>query len=200
MGEKPAINKVREGILEMSNRLPEHMMKMINVQRHDWLNHIQVLSGLIKLENYEEVNHYLENIVSLLQNEQLISQLGNTDLILYILSYTSRYPSLVFEVEMAEKINLNDYNISADELSLLMQILELFALHTIYSNDLLPSLLLTMGKLESKVQFTLDFVGRLDEQMAPKWNRISKELIELGTTIHSKEKGENEWLLEIIMG
>lgn len=178
----------------------EHIINMINHQRHDWLNHIQVLHGLLKLESYEKMQNYLEKITFQLQLDQYISQLRNTELILYIHTFPARNSVMAFEVEIAEIIHLDEYKITSDHIHLLLELLDHFAQNSVIENDVLPSLLLTMGKLESKVQFTLDFVGRLDEQMAPKWNRISKELIELGTTIHSKEKGENEWLLEIIMG
>lgn len=174
---------------------------MINHHRHDWLNHIQVLHGLLKLESYEAMKQYLDKITVQVQHEQYISQLRNDELILYIHTYSARNSVMLFEVEIAEKIHLDEYNIAIEQFQLLIELIELLSQSSLIKNDVLPSLVLTMGKLENKVVFTLDYVGHLNQELLiNKWMQIREQLLELGTSINDQEQTENEWLLEICMG
>lgn len=185
----------------MSKISLEHIIKMINHQRHDWLNHIQVLHGLLKLESYDDMRNYLDKITVQLQNDQYISQLRNAELILYIHTYSSRNTAMLFEVEITETIHLDRYSIDHESIRLLIELIELFSQCSSFGSEILPSLLLIMGKLDSKVQFTLDYVGQLNQTLfSHEWDRIRRELLELGTIINVKEQNEKEWLLEICMG
>jgi stage 0 sporulation protein B (sporulation initiation phosphotransferase) len=176
-------------------------MNMINHRRHDWLNHIQVLNGLYKLENYTEMMRYMDLITTGLQNEHMISQLKHTDLILYIHTYPSRNPTILFEVDITEPIRLDEYCITDQQIELFIQILEHFTQYFLFTEDILPSLHLTLGKLEKRILFTVDIVGRIDEQhFLPKWNQLYTELLTFDTHIQIVEQNETEWLLEIIMG
>ncbi len=199
MGEQYDIKG--KGRLDMSKISQEQIIKMINLQRHDLLNHIQVLHGFLKLGSYDEMMHYLEKITTQLQNEHYISQLRSSELFLYIHTYPVRNAVMLFEVEIAETIHLDEYNIVNEQIKLLIELLELVSQGSTISNDVLPSLLLTMGKLGDRVKFTIDYVGYLNQEvLTQEWSRIYHQLLELGTTINEKEQSENEWLLEIIMG
>lgn len=190
-----------ENTLDMSQVSFEDIIKMINHQRHDWLNHIQVLHGLLQLNSYEELKQYLDKITVQLQNDHYISQLQNAELILYIHTYSTRNRVMLFEVEITEKIHLDEYNIAMEQIQLLIELIELLSQRSLIENDILPSLVLTMGKLENKVVFTLDYVGHLNAELfIREWNRIREKLLEIGTSIKDHEKNESEWLIEICMG
>lgn len=40
---------------------PERIMELISVQRHDFLNHLQVISGLLQLNRGEQAREYIKN-------------------------------------------------------------------------------------------------------------------------------------------
>lgn len=177
------------------------ILRMLQLQRHDWLNHIQVLDGLLKIESYQQLKHYIDKIAQQLQQEQFVSVLGNSDLILYIYSFTSRYPNVQFECEISEAIPLHTYPINAEQIALFMQLLDAIAEHSEDNQDVLPSLLLCVGKLENKVQFVIDYVGGLNEaSFAPIWGEIREQWVQQGIHIVEREKNETEWLIEIVMG
>ncbi len=187
--------------MEISASCQELILRMLQLQRHDWLNHIQVLDGLLKIESYQQLQQYINQITLQLQQEQYVSLLGDRDLILYLFTYTSKYPSIQFELEISEAIPLHTYAISSEQLAILMQLLDGVAEHCIHNNDLLPNLLLRVGKLEDKVQFVIDYVGSLNEtSFAPLWETIKAQWMDHNTTMNEREKNETEWLIEIIMG
>ena len=49
-------------ILEESYRNLEQLNSTLRAQRHDYLNHLQVVYGMLELEDYEELHQYLEPV------------------------------------------------------------------------------------------------------------------------------------------
>lgn len=53
----------------------ENLNHVLRAQRHDFLNHLQTVYGLIEMEEYEEANHYIEKVYG---NIQSVSQMLRT--------------------------------------------------------------------------------------------------------------------------
>jgi len=58
----------------------------LNVKRHDWLNHIQVIKGYLTLKKHDRLQPYLEHIMSAIEQESKICHLGYSPLSRYLLT------------------------------------------------------------------------------------------------------------------
>lgn len=200
--ENGRISMMRKGKMDVDKLTitPDHITKMIDLRRHDWLNHIQVLNGLLRLESYNEVRNYLDRITTELQNEHYISQLSNPELVIYIHTYSSRYNSPQLDVEVTELIHLDQYQLSTEQIQALLHSIEVIAKHSVIKNDVLPSLQLTVGKLDKRVKFTIDYEGFVQAPFAELWHEAVQQLRQLDCIVHTQEQNNQEWLIEIIMG
>lgn len=179
----------------------DQILKMVNLRRHDWLNHIQVLLGQHSMQNYEEIRAYLNQLVDQLQNENHIARLGNSNFSLDLLTYPVRYPEIQFEVVIPEVIQLHEYGITDEVIGLIRNFLNCFGEFLSPESAESPSLLLTMGKIKDQVLVTLDFVGHLRwELMEESWNKIKTNLEAQGVKPIEKVKRDNEWVVDLIMG
>ena len=55
----------------------ENLNNSLRVQRHDFMNHLQVVYGLVELDEYQEVKKYIEDVYSDIQNVSRILKTGN---------------------------------------------------------------------------------------------------------------------------
>ncbi|GIP39209.1 hypothetical protein J31TS4_24890 [Paenibacillus sp. J31TS4] len=66
--------------------------------RHDWMNDVQVLFGLVRLGKFDKLQPYLDKLKHTLHQESCIARLGNPELAAYLASFrTVRRP---FELEV----------------------------------------------------------------------------------------------------
>ncbi len=59
--------------------LPDDIIKLLRVQKHDFLNHFQVILGYLQLEKYENALEYTKNAINITQENGSIMKL-NTNL------------------------------------------------------------------------------------------------------------------------
>ncbi|GEM_PF-5954958 len=79
---------------------------ILSTKRHDLFNHLQVLKGLTKLGKYDQINQYLDAIITELKNEVHITYLNDPALIKHLLIwYYDLTVSKEFEINLSEKIN-----------------------------------------------------------------------------------------------
>lgn len=177
------------------------ILKKLQIERHDWLNHIQVLQGFLKLESYGEVQRYIDTITQKLLLEQAITQLGNDEWVAYILTFETRYPTVQLEIELGEPFSLARYGIHTARILPLIELLDAIAHTSIVTKKWAPSIILRMAVQDDHVHFILDYIGAQDEgEWETRWHQAEAQLCENGETIVWHTKEAHEWLLEIIMG
>lgn len=186
------------GTFEVSK---EHMVQLLRVIRHDFLNHIQVLDGLMKLNEIEGAKEYLQQMTNELRQQQLISDLGDAALTLYLFTYRVKYPMIQFEMECTERLHLNHFLRSEEHIRFLMQLLEEIGESSQQQDEYVPSLLLRMGKINDRIILECDFAGNSQILFAKDWwSSLKSSWINAGAIIHELVRTDEEWVIEIIMG
>jgi hypothetical protein len=103
----------------------EELLNLLRVQRHDFVNHLQVISGYIQLKKHDKVMEYLTDISMALQNEGQVNKLENPILIASLL--TNRHEAGKWQVPLdinaisAVGLDDNEARGIADFINLLMQ-------------------------------------------------------------------------------
>jgi len=135
-------------------------------QRHDWLNHFQVLLGYLKLQRYDLCEEYIKRVTEQTNNESRISSLGIRPLTAYLLTYNSLHKNVRLEVEVPEIVNLTKLpNELQDRVyKLIVGIVEGYSRHSL-SNDGQPNvLLLLIKKLEKALYISVEYEGALEDR------------------------------------
>src|SRR5690606_8892232 len=68
----------------------EDLLDVMNHYRHDWMNDLQVLFGYIQLNKADKLKAYVENLSDKLYRESLVSKLGVSELVAYLLLFRSK--------------------------------------------------------------------------------------------------------------
>lgn len=61
------------------------LLEVIRVQRHDFMNHLQVISGLLQLEHYDRAREYIKQAAEELQQKSVFPRLGSPEVTAAIL-------------------------------------------------------------------------------------------------------------------
>jgi hypothetical protein len=103
----------------------EELLNLLRVQRHDFVNHLQVISGYIQLKKYDKVMEYLTDISVTLQNEGQVNKLENPILIASLLTTKHEAGKWQIPVDIyamsAVVLDDNEARGIAEFISLLMQ-------------------------------------------------------------------------------
>lgn len=85
----------------------EDLLNLLRVQRHDFMNHLQVVSGYIQLDKCEQAKEYIGQVSLELQKTGQIFKIGDFELILQLLlSVQSGFEKQVeFSVDLEENIS-----------------------------------------------------------------------------------------------
>lgn len=84
----------------------DDVVDWLNVKRHDWLNHIQVIMGYLSIKRYERLRAYLTHIQSEEEQESRICHLGYPPLIHYMLEHRLMKQDIVFNVHILRKFTI----------------------------------------------------------------------------------------------
>lgn len=135
-------------------------------QRHDWLNHLQVLLGYMKLQRYDVCEEYIKRVTESTNNDSRIAGLGLPSLVIYLLNYNSLYKNMKLEVEVPELIDLS---VLSKEMQnqihqLVTGIIDIYRTHSIDNDGLPNSLVLLLQKLDQALYVSIEYEGHLQAE------------------------------------
>lgn len=155
----------------------DQMMNILNHQRHDWMNNLQVLFGYIRMQKYDKLLDYMGKINAKAHQESLISKLGVPSLIWFYHSYRAESRELSLEFEMDEEINLLKLAVDPEMITrLIREVVGLFTESAETASGEPNTLSLSFDVEESGL--LLDFVYQgayRQEQAEAKLDRMGKD-------------------------
>lgn len=170
------------------------LLQVMDHQRHDWMNDIQVIFGYVQLKKYDNLLPFMESIKDKACKEGLISKLGLSDLAIYLHMYQIQAPSIQLDIEISQDLQLNRLVVSKFKLSkLLQEILSIFRKIPAQDDGDLNVLGLQWYEEEDYMFICFGFRGIYDQPQL-------KRLMAKALTIHSSFKRielrmelEKEW-------
>jgi stage 0 sporulation protein B (sporulation initiation phosphotransferase) len=102
MGEMNLENQPLDPSFEEEDKLLESLRH----QRHDWLNHFQVLLGYLKLGRYDFCEEYIRKVTENTNRDSRVAQLGYKPLVVYLLTFNALHKEIVLEVDLPKIIDL----------------------------------------------------------------------------------------------
>ncbi|WP_054949039.1 Spo0B domain-containing protein [Numidum massiliense] len=83
----------------------EHkLLTCLNFKRHDWLNHLQVMTGYLSLREYDRLRNYVTRVLDEAEREGQIFQIAYAPLAHYLLTYNIFAKDTAFNVHIAANV------------------------------------------------------------------------------------------------
>lgn len=142
----------------------EKFLQSLSHQRHDWLNHFQVLLGYLKLQRYDVCEDYIKKVTENTNNDSRIAALGYRPLVAYLLTFNALHKELTVEVELPDLIDLRSFSEEENTriYALIKRLVDTYLDHA--ENGQANTLLLLIQRLEESLYVSVDFEGDLDDQ------------------------------------
>ncbi|OYD08244.1 Spo0B domain-containing protein [Paludifilum halophilum] len=83
-------------------RNADETLQLLSRHRHDWMNHVQVVTGYASMGQAQRIPPYLEKQVNRLQEERLISRVEPSFLALTLVTLPQEYPEWQWEIHVDE--------------------------------------------------------------------------------------------------
>lgn len=93
----------------------DRTIRLLNHYRHDWMNELQVLFGYLRLGKYDVLSEYMNKIKASAIQDSLLSKLGNTSLIMYLLEHRISASGCLVELELETEIDLSRLDLDGDK-------------------------------------------------------------------------------------
>lgn len=84
----------------------EWLKEVLSRQRHDLMNHVQILMGYQSLKKPERITAYLQKLIQTATHERTISEIGYAPLAVSLLTLDQRYKQWAMSVEVENSLQL----------------------------------------------------------------------------------------------
>lgn len=149
----------RVQVCSLKSMLPSSadLLGMMQIQRHDFLNHLQVLGGLTQLKKTERVMEYISATVREINQERVLTKLLPPEAGLVLLSWCQRLREygISFNIELGV-----DMSQLVDGLVLAALLSEMFS--TLFSRESRPAEILLKSSVSGSVVLELMLRGQSD--------------------------------------
>lgn len=80
----------------------KRVIDILRQNRHDWLNHLQIIMGYITLKKVDQIPKYIEKIDEETKQRSLISSFENINLAVHLFVIPVHYSNIHIEIEIGE--------------------------------------------------------------------------------------------------
>jgi stage 0 sporulation protein B (sporulation initiation phosphotransferase) len=139
-------------------------LQALSYQRHDFMNDIQVIFGYLRMNKYDKILEFVENMKHKAERDSSISRLGAPELSLYLYSFRARHPIIDFEVELDQAVSLNELPIDTEAIGrMAIDLMEAIVREAKRNEDGLEKLALEMYTEEQCLYICFELYGTSGE-------------------------------------
>lgn len=176
------------------------LLTILNQQRHDWLNHFQVLLGYLRLGRPEEGEAYLQRVTEQTHQESHIARIQCPPLSVFFLTFHALHSDLRLEVEIYNDVDLSTLQIPQMDLyHFITQVIYTMKKYIPTDDAELPNLLVSLESKEGGVHFHFDMETTFSASAKPELEKLLVSGKEKGCTILHNTYEEDEWVLEFLI-
>ncbi|TQK73598.1 stage 0 sporulation protein B (sporulation initiation phosphotransferase) [Brevibacillus sp. AG162] len=178
----------------------DQLLTVLNRQRHDWLNHVQVLLGYLHLNRTEQGEAHLKRIAQMAMQESMVARLNSSLLSVFFLTFNALNNELLLEVDVCNHVDLTRVVLSEQDLfQLVSEILCTVNDHVDQSGYEPASMQVSLQMDECGVHFRFDLAGILHasgmEELEKLIRKSEQSTVEVTEWIHTEE----EWVLNLVV-
>lgn len=176
----------------------DQLLTVLNQQRHDWLNHFQVLLGYLRLGRPEQGEEYLKRVAALASQESSIAQINCSPLSIFFLTFNALHKDLLLEVEVSNQVDLS---LAAMERTDMFQFVT-DVVFTVKENVVkdpfeMANILISLADTENGIQLRFDVAGSLHESGNRELEKLVESSKQVAMTVTEWIVSDAEWVLEV---
>ncbi len=161
------------------------ILEVLQIYRHDWQNHLQMILGYVSLKKYEQIPQYIKKITYHSKQRSKITSLTEFNLAAFLFMIPINYPKLSSELDIAEGFEtFIDKEIGDLMLEAIKGFIELF--YKTLDKNIAHHLIISFARTDHVIIVNLEFEGNTME--------INKELLQLGSNFN---RNNNRFLVDI---
>jgi len=176
----------------------ELLLTVLNQQRHDWLNHFQVLLGYLKLGRPDAGEAYLKRVTEETLQESMIARLQCPPLSVFFLTYNALNHVLRLEVEVCNDVDLSSLTLGCDDFcQLVIDYVDVIENHVKEYQLDCPNLLISLITDEESVTIKFDLAAVLSTSAAEEMEKLTGRCMNYGAVVCESIHNEEEWILAL---
>ncbi len=174
------------------------LLQVLNHQRHDWLNHFQVLLGFLKMGRPEQGEEYLRRITDLVCQESNVARLNCPSLSVLFLTFNAIHKDLLLEVEVYNQTDLSTLVMGAENFATLVtELVYLIKEHQRASEYEVNSLLISLASNDQAVEIRFDLTGALFESGDQEVEKLLERGEPTEMIVEEWTRSDTEWVLAL---
>lgn len=139
----------------------DQILQAISLQRHEWMNDIQLLFGYVQMKKWDKLKDHVEWIKEKAAQESKLFKLGVPHLIVYLYTFEAASGTMKLEVELEQEIHLDELDLDvAPVAASILKVVDLFARSSSAGSDNCMTLIIYSEDGSLFVQF--EFTGNYD--------------------------------------
>lgn len=141
----------------------EDWLEFAKHQRHDLLNHFQVILGFLQMGRQELCIEYIRKMTKKNNQESRIASLGYPPLEAYLLTFNALHTDFFLEVDIPHPIDLNQYRMDKENLlRIISRLVEIYRSHMVKNQGKVNSCYLTLQIIEEYLNMIIEFEGEIE--------------------------------------
>jgi stage 0 sporulation protein B (sporulation initiation phosphotransferase) len=178
----------------------DQLLKVLNQQRHDWLNHFQVLLGYLRLGRPEQGEEYLKRVTELAYQDSMIARINSSLLSVFFLTFNALHTDLLLDVEVCNQVNLKEASVPETDLFRVVTDVVFAVKDHVNKPEYEPaSMLVSVLADESGIHFRFDLAGGLRASGRSELEKLVVSSKQLGIDVAEWIDTDEEWVLEIVV-
>jgi len=178
----------------------DQLLKVLNQQRHDWLNHFQVLLGYLRLGRPEQGEEYLKRVTELAYQDSMIARINSSLLSVFFLTFNALHQDLLLEVEVCNQVDLSDAAVSEADLFRAVTAIVFAVQEHVDKSPFEPvSMLISMFADKQGIHFRFDLAGQLRASGQAALEKLLESVKENGIVAVESIHTDEEWILELLV-
>jgi len=167
----------------------EKLVSILNHNRHDWLNDLQLIFGYVKLKKYEKLEQYMDKIKDKLEQESKIAKLDDPSLTLDLMSFRHNNRTFNLNLKVESDLKLSKPNIRKIVSKTIMETIHVFQKAAEISSDSTNDLDVHMSMDDASMILEFKYNGKYFSEIFE--NEVKNKLRKL------KLKKEVEWVSDV---
>lgn len=171
------------------------IIQIMQIYRHNWLNHLQIILGYLSLKKYDRISKYIAKINHEAKQRSIIAGLKNYDLAVFLYIIPVQYPRMSFDLDVSEEVKkLTEGASGSWVLNTLQQFLDLF--YKSIEENIEHHLIISLNGVADNIIANFEYEGNV--------KNVYQEIADLGKDFE-KEQGrfqidlynEQEFIMEL---
>ncbi|MEJ8545722.1 Spo0B domain-containing protein [Brevibacillus borstelensis] len=178
----------------------DELLTVLNRQRHDWLNHVQVLLGYLRLGRPEEGEAYLKRVSELAMQESMLARLNCSMLSVFFLTFNALNKDMLIEVDVCSHVDLAltalDEKALFDTVSGIVCTVNKHLEKNLFEP---ASMQVSLFKGERGIHFRFDLAGKIRASGIVELEKLVRDGNEGPVIVTEWIHTDEEWILELIV-